>query len=418
MAKKIYDTPMLDELEKGPWPSFISGFKRLRDEHPSERINETVGSLLGQLEHSYETRKGYWKGGTVSVFGYGGGIIPRFSEVAKAFPESKEFHTLRVQPPAGNYYTTGMLNQLADSWEKWGSGLVTFHGQTGNIMFIGTTTENTQHFFDEINEYGWDLGGAGPCVRTAMSCVGAARCEQSCANEHAIQRHLVNEFVDDVHRPALPYKFKFKVSGCPNDCQNSIERADFAVIGTWRDDMKIDQDEVKAFVKAKGRQYVLDNVTSRCPTNCINLNDDDTLTVDNHECVRCMHCLNVMTKALSPGDDKGVTILIGGKRTLKIGDLMGTVIVPFKKLETEEDYESLVELASDTIDFFAENALEHERTGEMIERIGLVNFLEGIGVEVDPNMVSQPRQSSYVRMDGWDEEAEKWFQRKAEQAAG
>ena len=97
---------------------------------------------------------------------------------------------------------------------------------------------------------------------------------------------------------------------------------------------------------------------------------------------------------------------------------MGTVIVPFKKLETEEDYESLVELASDTIHFFAENALEHERTGEMIERIGLVNFLEGIGVDVDPNMVSQPRQSSYVRMDGWDEEAEKWFQRKAEQAAG
>ncbi|MDX1824132.1 MAG: dissimilatory-type sulfite reductase subunit alpha, partial [Thiohalomonadales bacterium] len=390
MAKKIYDTPMLDELEKGPWPSFISGFKRLRDEHPSERINEMVGSLLGQLEHSYETRKGYWKGGTVSVFGYGGGIIPRFSEVAKAFPESKEFHTLRVQPPSGNYYTTDMLNQLADSWEKWGSGLVTFHGQTGNIMFIGTTTENTQHFFDEINEYGFDLGGAGPCVRTAMSCVGSARCEQSCANEHGIQRHLVNEFVDDVHRPALPYKFKFKVSGCPNDCQNAIERSDFAVIGTWRDDMKIDQDEVKAFVKAKGRQYVLDNVTSRCPTQCMTLNDDDTLSVDNHECVRCMHCLNVMNKALSPGDDKGVTILIGGKRTLKIGDLMGTVIVPFKKLETEEDYESLVELASDTIDFFAENALEHERTGEMIERIGLVNFLEGIGVEVDPNMVSQP----------------------------
>ena len=52
------------------------------------------------------------------------------------------------------------------------------------------------------------------------------------------------------------------------------------------------------------------------------------------------------------------------------------------------------------------------------ERIGLVNFLEGIGVEVDPNMVNNPRQSSYVRMDGWDEEAEKWFERKAEAAAG
>ena len=415
---KIHPTPMLDVLEDGPWPSFVSGFKRMRDEHPDSRINETINSLLGQLEHSYETRKGYWKGGTVSVFGYGGGIIPRFSEVAKAFPESKEFHTLRVQPAPGNYYTTDMLNQLADSWEKYGSGMVTFHGQTGNIMFIGTTTENTQHFFNEINEYGWDLGGAGPCVRTAMSCVGAARCEQSCANEHGIQRHLVNTFTDDVHRPALPYKFKFKISGCPNDCQNSIERSDFSVIGTWRDEMKIDQAEVKAFIKAKGRDYVLDNVTSRCPTNCMTLNDDDTLAVDNHNCVRCMHCLNVMNKALSPGDDKGVTILIGGKRTLKIGDLMGTVVVPFMKLDTAEDYEKLVDLASEIIDFFAENALEHERTGEMIERIGLVNFLEGVGVEVDPNMVSNPRQSSYVRMDGWDEEAEKWFERQSEKAAG
>ena len=89
---KKHDTPMLDELETGPWPSFISGIKRLRDTHPEARINEMTNDLLGQLEHSYETRKGYWKGGTVSVYGYGGGIIPRFSEVGDAFPQSKEFH--------------------------------------------------------------------------------------------------------------------------------------------------------------------------------------------------------------------------------------------------------------------------------------------------------------------------------------
>lgn len=415
MGNNTHDTPMLDQLESGPWPSFISGIKRLRDKHPEERIRDMTNDLLGQLEHSYETRKGYWKGGTVSVFGYGGGIIPRFSEVGAMFPKSKEFHTLRVQPPAGNHYTTAMLRQLADSWEKWGSGLVTFHGQTGNIMFIGTNTDNTQHFFDEINEYGWDLGGAGPCVRTAMSCIGAARCEQSNTNEHKLHLTLVNAFIDDMHRPALPYKFKFKVSGCPNDCMNAIERADFAVIGTWRDDIKIEQDEVKAFVAKKGRKYVIDNVITRCPTKALALNDDDTLAIDNKSCVRCMHCLNVMTKALSPGDDKGVTILIGGKRTLKIGDLMGTVVVPFMKLETDEDYEKIREMAQNCIDFFAENALEHERTGEMIERIGLVNFLEGIGIEVDPNMVASPRQSSYIRMDQWDDEAEKWFARKAEQ---
>ena len=419
MAKKIYETPMLDNLEEGPWPSFISGIKKLRDDHPDERIKGINSSLLGQLEHSYETRKGYWKGGTVSVFGYGGGIIPRFSEVGSAFPESKEFHTIRVQPPAGNHYTTDMLRQLGDSWEKYGSGLQTFHGQSGDIMFIGSTTDDIQPFFDEINEYGWDLGGAGPAVRTSMSCVGAARCEMSNCNEQGIQRHMVNNFTDDIHRPALPYKFKFKVSGCPNDCVNSIERADMAIIGTWRDEMKVDQEEVKAYVKTKGRQYINDNVITRCPTKALSLNDDDTLAVDNHNCVRCMHCLNVMPKALHPGDDKGVTILIGGKRTLKIGDLMGTVVVPFMKMDTEEDYEKLIEMAEEIIDFWAENGLEHERCGEMIERIGLVNFLEGVDfdLEVDPNMISSPRKSSYVRMDGWDDEAVKWFERKQEAAS-
>jgi len=29
--------------------------------------------------------------------------------------------------------------------------------------------------------------------------------------------------------------------------------------------------------------------------------------------------------------------------------------------------------------------------------------------------VASPRQSSYIRMDQWDDEAEKWFARKAEQ---
>ena len=88
-------------------------------------------------------------------------------------------------------------------------------------------------------------------------------------------------------------------------------------------------------------------------------------------------------------------------------------MIPFKKLETEDDYEELEELVGEIIDFFAENALEHERTGEMIERIGVANFFEAIGIDIDPNMVSQPRTSSYVRMDGWDEEAAKWAERQA-----
>jgi sulfite reductase alpha subunit len=423
------DTPLLNELESGPWPSFVTGLKRLAED------NTMMVDLLGQLERSYEDRKGYWKGGTVGVIGYGGGIIPRFTELKDAegkpqFPEAAEFHTLRVQPPAGMHYTSDLLRNLSDAWvESGGSGLIAFHGQSGDIMFQGISSDNVQTAFDRLNALGFDLGGAGPALRTSMSCVGAARCEMSNYDEARALRTVINSNIDDMHRPSLPYKFKFKFSGCPNDCVNSIQRSDMATIGTWRDNIRTDETVAKDWMDSHSMNDLVNMVVSLCPTKAITLRDlgtaakahesvlrvglDTEMAIDNHNCVRCMHCLNVMPGALLPGKDKGVTVLIGGKSVLKIGATMGTVIVPFMKLETDEDFEKLNDLARSVLDFFAENALEHERTGEMIERIGLVNFLEGIGLEIDPNMISNPRSNPYVRMDGWDEEARKWFERKA-----
>ncbi|MBU0752191.1 MAG: dissimilatory-type sulfite reductase subunit alpha [Gammaproteobacteria bacterium] len=429
MAKQLHPTPNLDELEKGPWPSFVTGLKRLAKD------KDYMVDVLGHLEHSYKTRKGYWKGGTVGVIGYGGGVIPRFTEIKNdkgeaVFKDAAEFHTLRIMPPPGMHYDTATLRKFCDIWDKHGSGLIALHGQSGDIMLQGCTTENVQPAFDAINEMGFDMGGAGPAVRTSMSCVGAARCEQSCFDEAKAHKMVINTFLDDIHRPALPYKFKFKFSGCGNDCMNAIHRADMAVIGTWRDNMRTDNEMGKKWFAKHGMNELVNDVVSRCPTKALQikdvkdvrkdghissvaLNDAQCLEIDNKDCVRCMHCVNVMTGALAPGKDKGASILVGGKSHLKIGSLMGTMVVPFMKLDKDEDYEQLVELAQTIIDFFAENALEHERTGEMIERIGLVNFLEGIGLDIDANMVNSPRMNPYVNTGGWDEEVAKIKAKKA-----
>ncbi|HEX5674324.1 MAG TPA: dissimilatory-type sulfite reductase subunit alpha, partial [Azonexus sp.] len=337
MAKKLHPTPNLDELEKGPWPSFVTGLKRLAKD------KDYMVDVLGHLEHSYKTRKGYWKGGTVGVIGYGGGVIPRFTEIKDdkgeaVFKDAAEFHTLRIMPPPGMHYDTGTLRKFCDIWDKYGSGLIALHGQSGDIMMQGCTSENVQPAFDAINEMGFDMGGAGPAVRTSMSCVGAARCEQSCFDEAKAQKMVVNTFLDDIHRPALPYKFKFKFSGCGNDCMNAIHRADMAVIGTWRDNMRTDNEMGKKWFAKHGMNELVNDVVSRCPTKALQikdakdvnkaahissvaLNDAQCLEIDNKDCVRCMHCVNVMTGALAPGKDKGASILVGGKSHLKIGSL-------------------------------------------------------------------------------------------------
>jgi dissimilatory sulfite reductase alpha subunit len=433
-ARAPYDTPMLDQLESGPWPSFVTGLKRLAQD------NAMMTDLMGQLETSYQTRKGFWKGGTVGVFGYGGGIIPRFTELKDEsgkplFPEAAEFHTLRVQPPAGMHYSSDLLRKLCDVWvNNGGSGLIAFHGQSGDIMFQGVNTANVQGVFNGLNEMGFDLGGAGPALRTSMSCVGAARCEMSCFDEARALRTVINNNLDDMHRPSLPYKFKFKFSGCPNDCVNAIQRSDMATIGTWRDNIRVNEAQVQDYYQAHGMHDLYNDVVSRCPTKAITvvpsgevkagphlsvaqLGDGNALCIDNKNCVRCMHCLNVIPGGLLPGNDKGVSILVGGKGVLKIGATMGTVVIPFMKLETDEDFEKLNELARNILDFFAENALDHERTGEMIERIGLANFLEGMDIPVDPNMIKEPRSNPYFRSDDWEEQVAKWVEYKQQAAA-
>ena len=126
MAKKLHDTPNLDQLENGPWPSFVTGLKRLAQD------KDIAVDLLGQLETSYKTRKGYWKGGTVGVFGYGGGVIPRFTELKNEdetpkFKDAAEFHTIRIMPAPGMHYDTDVLRKMCDVWENHGSGLIAFH---------------------------------------------------------------------------------------------------------------------------------------------------------------------------------------------------------------------------------------------------------------------------------------------------
>ena len=87
---------LLDELEKGKWPSFVKEIKMAAKRSPM------CADLLGQLEKSYTDKIGYWKhGGIVGVMGYGGGVIGRYCDQPETFSGVAHFHTVRVAQPGG-----------------------------------------------------------------------------------------------------------------------------------------------------------------------------------------------------------------------------------------------------------------------------------------------------------------------------
>ena len=63
------------------------------------------------------------------------------------------------------------------------------------------------------------------------------------------------------------------------------------------------------------------------------------LIIDDKECTRCMHCINVMPRALRPGEDTGASILFGAKAPILEGAQMSQLIVPFMKMEGAPIYE-------------------------------------------------------------------------------
>ena len=419
MAK--HETPLLDQLESGPWPSFVTDMKRQAEKKPE------CFDILGQLELSYKDRITHWKhGGIVGVFGYGGGIVGRYSDVPAQFPGVEHFHTLRVAQPASKYYSTANLRQLMDLWEKHGSGMTNFHGSTGDIILLGTKTENLEPFFwDLTHDMGQDLGGSGSNLRTPANCVGQSRCEWSCYDTEETCHHLTIHYQDEIHRPAFPYKFKFKFSGCPNDCVAAIARSDVAVIGTWRDQIRIDQAAVKEYVAGNypsnggahsGRDWgpfdLKAEVIDLCPTECMWMEGDE-LKIDDKECTRCMHCINVMPRALRPGVDQGASILVGAKAPILDGAQFSTLIVPFMKISKENDFEELIEFIETIWDWWMEVGKNRERVGETMQRVGLPTFIKIMGVDPIPQMVKEPRSNPYVF---WaEEEVEGGFERDVEE---
>ena len=382
-------TPLLDELEKGKWPSFVTEMKRAAVK------TQAASELLQVLERSYVEHRGHWKhGGIVGVRGYGGGVIGRYVDEPEAYPNVAEFHTVRINQPSGFFYNTKTLRTICDIWEKYGSGLTNMHGSTGDVILLGCKTEDIQTIFDEFSEAGFDLGGSGSCLRTTNCCVGPGRCEFACYDTLEACYNITNEFMDELHRPMWPYKSKIKFSGCANDCTGSIARSDISVIGTWRDSIQFNQDAVKEYAKTMDIQA---QVCDKCPTKCLTYNSaSQELAVVAEDCTRCMHCINTMPKAVKAGKEKGATILLGGKSTIVQSAFMSWVMVPFIKMDPENDFEEFKDLVRRVWEWWDENGKSRERLGETIYRLGMSKFLRECEIPAVPQQVFRPRANPYV----------------------
>jgi len=179
-------------------------------------------------------------------------------------------------------------------------------------------------------------------------------------------------------------------------------------IGTWKDDIRIDQDAVAGYVNGDfpsnagahaGRDWgpfdIQKEVIDLCPTECMKY-ADGKLLINNKECTRCMHCINVMPRALRPGKEKGCSILVGAKAPILDGAQMGSLLVPFVEVNKEDGYAAIKEVIEAIWDWWMEEGKNRERLGELMKRQGFQKLLEATGIKPVPQHVQEPRTNPYI----------------------
>ena len=247
----------------------------------------------------------------------------------------------------GGTVTTSQVRAAAEIADKYGEGYLHLTARQGiEIPFI--KYENIEEIKTELSRNGLELGSSGPRVRSVTACQGGECCPFGCFNVLRVAK----EFDRRYFGKPLPHKFKFGLTGCPNNCLKAEEN-DFGVKGVMS-------------VRWKDEKCIRCGACTRvCRYNAIRL-EDNKIIIDYDKCKSCGACARICPTDAIKGE-KGYEVSFGG--TFGNSIQKGEHILPIIR-----DDKTLFAVADAALRFFEENAKPKERLYKVIDRVGREKF--------------------------------------------
>ncbi len=371
MPKKLEN---LEELKKGPWPSHVRELEKTTYE-------------MEIYEEALKNRQTQWtSGGYMSAPGVPSGIIGRKSKRPEILKESS---VIRIMPPPGHFFTTDLFRKLMKIAEEYGTGLLHLFATTSDLELIGIMEKDLPAAVRAIEGIGLDVGSTDATLRSAKACIGPARCDMALIDSVGMRSAFTERFLDDMQYPRFPHKIKTKIAGCPNDCVLGIHKGDIFICGTFKDLPRVDQEKLRKWVEDGGD---IEHIVSRCPTAAMLWSENGLVISD--QCNRCMYCINKVP-AIRPGNERGASILIGGKFRSKYGPNLARVMVPFMKVEPP--FTEIFDLIEKITEIYDENARSKERMAEFLYRYGFERFMKEIGISPGVMNIQSPRENLFIK---------------------
>ncbi len=257
--------------------------------------------------------------------------------------KQKGLFALRLRAVGGDL-TAVQLQAVSAVAEKYGTGGVHLTTRQG-IEIHNVKAADLEPAQAALEAAGLKMGAEGNRVRIVIACPGESSCRFGSIDTKSMAAKLDERYF----RMETPYKVKFGVTGCPNNCGKARE-ADIGIMGTrvprWDGTDCIGCDACIKF----------------CAADAIRKEDGQYLR-DEEKCINCSACTVRCPKGSWQTVSRGYTVLIGG--TLGKRPRLGTPLAA--PVATEAEALALVDRA---LGFYKENGQPRERFGHLIERLG------------------------------------------------
>lgn len=261
-----------------------------------------------------------------------------------------DYFSMRLHAAGGNI-TSDYLRAVADAADKYGEAYVHITSRQGiEIPFVHI--DDTEAARNKMESAGIRAGASGKKIRSVVACQGDRVCKRG-----LIDCQEICEEIDELYfAEPVPYKFKIAVTGCPSSCLK-VQENDFGIMGFCE----------PFFVE--GNCVMCRACEKACVSSAIMV-ENGSLSLDMKKCVSCGSCVRACRKDAMQVKEQGYTIFVGGKVGKK--PRMGNILF------RTSDRNVIFDILEKTVNYYRENALEKERLGDVIDRVGLEQFRETI----------------------------------------
>ncbi|MHB9112854.1 MAG: dissimilatory-type sulfite reductase subunit beta [Thermoleophilia bacterium] len=305
---------------------------------------------------------GAWKDHEV----VGTGVLKHISDSGEAL------YTVRAGSP--RMLSVDKVRKICEIADKYCEGHLRFTSRN-NVEFLLTKEEDIGQLIDAIeNDLGFPVGGTGRAISNILHTQGWLHCNLPGTDASGTVKALMDALFHEFKHETFPQRVKLSTSCCQINCGT---HADISIILQHHHPPHINHDQIQI--------CELPKVVGICPVAAIRpakIGGKDTLEVVEEKCMYCGACHGQCPSMdIRDPDTDTLAIWVGGKSANTRQGPSFMKLATFGIPNNPPRWPEVSDAVKKILDAYREGALDYERVGEWIDRIGWKSFFDQTGFE-------------------------------------